>query len=203
MTEKELKEKIKNAEEKSRNSLLTLLKKIDNNLLKNIEITDITSDYDFIYTKNNHTYIIEQKHRENYEFKSKTIQEGLFIDSYKFKKLINHYYQSNEQIIPVYTSTFKEDNVIVWINLNKLPISEIIQDINDLSNKLNDRIKYLEDMGEEPNKYNMSHLNNKWCSVKQLPKTYVKGDKSAWKVEVRIPLPNINNKYGKIYELNE
>lgn len=200
-------ERIKNAEINSRNKLIKAL----NNQNLNYELTEmpITHHFDFIININNKKYLIEQKDR-NYSIKSEFLEEeGIFLDGYKYIKLIEEY--NNYKLPILYTSTFKENNSLILINLLKLPHRQIIEEIRKLNKLKIERIKYLEDLGEEPNEENMKHLETEYCVVKKLPLTYVEGDyenNKIWKVEVKVPFPNEKSKeiygknYGKLYTTN-
>ncbi len=199
--------RINDAETKSRNKLIKFL----NYQNLNYELTEMptTHHFDFIININNKKYIIEQKDR-NYSIKSNFLQEeGIYMDAYKYIKLIEGH---NKYKLPIlYTSTYKEDNSLILINLLKLPHQQIIEEIKELNKLKKDRITYLEDLGEEPNNENMKHLFTEYCVVKKLPLTYVNGNtenNKIWKVEVKIPFPNEESKeiygknYGKIYTTN-
>lgn len=200
-------ERIKYAEIKSRNKLIKALNHL--NIKYELIEMPITHHFDFILTINNKKYLVEQKDR-NYSIKSEFLEEeGIYMDGYKYIKLIKEY---NKYKVPVlYTSTFKEENSLISINLLKLPHQQILEEIRKLNKLKIERIKYLEDLGQEPNEENMKHLQTEYCVVKKLPLTYVEGDaenNKIWKVEVKIPFPNEQNKeiygknYGKIYTTN-
>lgn len=203
LTKDELNKKITKAEIISRNKLISLLNEYGCTF--EYKSMDIHCKYDLLLITGDNLYIVEQKHRNNYDFKTPIIQQGCMFNFDKFEHLLNEYEASNYTLLPVYTSTFDKNNnkVIVWYNLQNLPYSEIKQCYDELKQKLDDRIKYLEDLGEEPNKYNLKHLTNKWCCIEWIKKVYE--DPNSPKIpQVRIllPLPNEYNKFGKIMHIN-
>ena len=204
MSKEELNEKISKADENSRNKLIDLLTEYGYSF--EYKKMDDKCKFDLIIKQNNRIYLIEQKHRNNYDFNSSLFDRGLILNFDKLEFLINEYEKSNHNYLPVYTSTFDKNNtkVIVWYSLNKLPYSEIKQCYDELTVKLNDRIEYLQDLGEEPNKYNLSHITNKWCTLEWIRKVYEdKNSPVIPQIRLLLPLPNENNKYGKIMKINE
>lgn len=203
INKKWLNRKISESDEKSRNKLISLLNEYGYSF--EYEKCDDKCKFDLIIKQNNRTYLIEQKHRNNYDFNSPVLNKGLMFNFDKLEYLMNEYEKSKHSLLPVYTSTFdKNDNkVIVWYALNKLPYSEIKQCYDELTVKLNDRIKYLEDLGEEPNKFNLSHISNKWCCVEWIRKVYEdKNSPVIPQIRLLLPLPNEYNQYGKIMKIN-
>lgn len=198
-----LNRKISKADENSRNKLISLLTEYGYSF--SFEKCDDKCKFDLIIYQKDKTYIVEQKHRNNYDFNSPILQKGLMFNFDKLEYLINEFEKSNHSLLPVYTSTFDKNNkkVVVWYNLNKLPYPEIKQCYDELTQKLNDRLKNLEDIGEEPNKYNLSHISNKWCTLEWIRKVYEDINSPVIpRIRLLLPLPNEYNNYGKIMKIN-
>lgn len=203
-------QKINKAEEYSRIKFTNFVLKQNPELT--IRLMGIESPYDFEIIKDNNLFIYEHKHRDISINAPYIINDGPLLDAYKFKKLIeivkNDETNSTKAI---YSSTYIEDNVMMEIYLNNLPIEEILRDIHEAEVYLTNLVL----QGYELNIYNgideyfkRNNINkkiNKWCKIDWLPDVYVNNTKK-WKVAVIFPYPNEENfikynngkKYGRI-----
>lgn len=201
------KNKISNAEEYSRIKFTNFALKQNPELV--IRLMGIDMHYDFEIIKDNNLFIYEHKHRNISINTPYIVNEGPVLDAYKFKKLIKIVKDDKTNSTKaIYSSTYMEDNVMMEIYLNNLPIEEILRDIHEAEEYLNDLIS--KDINIE--EYFKTHNKkiNKWCKIDFLPKVYVEKT-YKYKVAVIFPYPNEENfnkynkgkRYGRISYVNK